>query len=106
MPGDGVDDAADRVAAVKQRGRTFDDFDPFHCQDIDRLGVIARFETKPANPIAVLQDEHAVAVEASNYRPRSSRSETSLGDSEFAVERFAERYRTLLCQFDRTEYIN
>src|SRR5262245_32890992 len=44
VSGDGVDHSADGAAAVEQRGRAFDHFDPVHAEQIDWLGVIARLE--------------------------------------------------------------
>ena len=106
MSGDCVHDAADRVAAVKQSRRPFDDLDSFDGQNIDGFGVIARFETESTGAIAVLQDEHAIAIKTANDRPGGAGSEASFRDAEFAVKCFAERHRTLLCELDRAEHVN
>ena len=90
MSGNCIDDAANRVAAIEKRGRTFNDLNSFNSQNINRLGVIARLETKSADAIAVLQHEHTIAIKTSNHRSRGSRSKTAFGDSEFTVKRFTE----------------
>ena len=59
MPGNRVDDAADGVAAIEQSCRTFNDFDPFSSQYVDRFRVIAGFEAETTDAIAILEHEHA-----------------------------------------------
>ena len=90
MPGNRVDDAADGVAAVEQSCRTFNDFDSFNRQHVDRFRVIAGFKTETADAITILEHEHAIAVETANDGTRGARSETAFSDSELAVESFAE----------------
>ena len=80
VAGDRVDYASDRIASVEQRCGSFDDLNSFDRQDIDRLGMIARLETKSADAIAVLQHEHAIAIKTANHGTRGSRSETSFRD--------------------------
>ena len=78
MAGHGVNHAANRVAAVKKRRRTFDNLDSLNSQHIDRFCVIARLKTKSSDPVAILQNQNAIAIKASNYRSRGSRAETPL----------------------------
>src|SRR5438034_4433219 len=70
VPRDPVDYAADGIVAVEQRGRASDDFQFFEIHDIHRLRVISRLKAEGPDTISVLQDEHAVPVEAAQDGPR------------------------------------
>ena len=61
--GDDVDEAADGIRAVEQRGRTAHDFDTLGGRRIDADAVVARLAREIAGALAVLQNQHAIAVE-------------------------------------------
>jgi hypothetical protein len=82
-----VHHAADCVAAIEKCCGTLDHFNSLNGQDVNRFGVIAGFKSETADAVAVLQNKHSVAVKPADYRPRSTRAETSFGYTEFTIKR-------------------
>ena len=60
---DGIDDTADRVAAIEQRRGAFDNFDPLDRKRIDRLRVVARLRRKRPDANTICRYHYAVAIE-------------------------------------------
>ena len=103
MAGNGVHDAAQRVAAVEKRRRTLDDFQAIQTCRINRLSMIARLAGERSGSDAVLKHQHAVAVKASDDGPRRSRPEAPLRYAGLVFEDFAEGRRVVFGQIDRRE---
>ena len=66
--GNHVDEAADGVGAVEQRGRPADHFNAARRSGIGRHGVVARLARQVAHALAVFEHGDAVAVKATNDR--------------------------------------
>ena len=92
MPADGVDRAADGVARIEQRRRTLDHLEPLKLGRVDHLAVVGGLRRERARADAVLHDQHPVAVEAADDRPRRTGTETALGNprAHLVIERFAQ----------------
>ena len=88
---DDVDQPADGVRAVEQRRRPAHDLDARGARRIHRHAVIAGLAGQIADPLAVLEDQHAIAVQAANHRPRGSRAERPLRNAGLRLQRRAER---------------
>ena len=95
-----------RVAAVKQRSRTFDDLDAFRAQRINRFAVVARLRADRAAAHAVLQNQNSVAVKTANNGTRRARTETAFRDAGFVFENFAERCRRSFRDLRRADRID
>ena len=104
---DNIDDAAERVAAVKQRSRTFDDLDAFRAQRISRFAVVARLRADRSAAHTVLQNENAVAVKSANDGTRRARTETSVLPRRFPIfQNLADRCRAFFDNARRADRID
>ncbi len=92
LVGDDVDQPADRVGPIQQRGRATDDLDARDGRQIHIHAVIARLARQVAKALAVLQDEHAIAVKAAHHRPRRRRPEAPGGHPRLILQRGPERH--------------
>ena len=98
LVGDHVHQTADGVRAVEQRRRTAHDLDPLRGSRVDRHAVIARLTREVAETLAVLENQHAVAVETANDGPGRRRPEAPGGDARLALQRRTQRHLELLRQ--------
>ena len=95
---DHVDETADRVRAVQERRRTAHDFDLRRAGRVHGDAVVPRLARHVTHALPVLEDEHAIAVEAANDRPRRAGTERALGHSRLSRQRRADRRPELLGQ--------
>ena len=95
---DDVDEAADGVRAVQQRGRTAHHFDALGGGGIHADAMVARLARQIACPLAVLQNLHAIAVKPADDRTRRSGAEAARREAGLVLERRAERAFELLGQ--------
>ena len=106
---DDVDEAADGVGAVEQRRRAADDLDPGRGERVDGDAVVGRLARQVVGALAVLEDQHAVAVEPADHRPRRRRAERALADAGLGLEQLAERrlalHRQVLAGQDRRRLV-
>ena len=85
--GDHVDQPTDRVGAVEERGRSPHDFNALGRRGVHRDAVIGRLAGQVAHALAVLQDQHAVAVETADDRPRRRGPEAARREARLVLER-------------------
>ena len=88
--GHDVDQAAHRVRSVEQRRGAANDLDPLGRVRVDGHAVIAGLAGEVAGSDAVLQNQHAVAVEAADYGAAGSGAEAPAGDARFLAQRVAQ----------------
>ena len=96
--GDDVHQPADRIGPVEERGRPADDLDLRRCGGVDRDAVVRRLARHVAHAVRVLEDEHAIAVEAADDRPGGPGARRPLGDARLRLERGAKRALQLAAQ--------
>src|SRR5688500_7081680 len=97
MVTDDVDDSAQRITAVKQRRRAFDNFDPFGAQRIHGLAVITRLRSYGSAAYSILEHQNTIAIETTYYWTRRSGTEAALCHTGFCFEDLAQRCRRTLC---------
>ena len=89
--GDHVDDAADGVAAVEERGGAADDLDAFDEKRFDAHGVIGAGDGGVEGADAVFEEADAVTAETPNDRAAGAGTEGGGVNAGLGGERFAER---------------
>ena len=100
---DDVDEAADGVRPVEQRGRAPHDLDPLRAVGVDRDAVVTRLAGEVARAHPVLEDEHAVSVEAADHRAARAGAEGPAGDARLVLQRVAQAGLALLDDVERVE---
>ena len=100
---DDVDEAADGVGAVEQRGRPPHDLDPRGTVGVDGDAVVPGLAGEVARAHPVLQDEHAVTVEAADDRAAGAGAEAPAGDARLVLQRVAEAPLAHLDEVERVE---
>ena len=95
---DDIHEPANRVRSVQQRRRPAHNLDARRTRWIDRNAVIARLAGQVTDALAVLQDQHAIAIETANHRPRGPGPHRSLGHTRLRAQRGADRRPQLLEQ--------
>ena len=103
MGGDPVDDPADGVRPVEQRGRPAYDLDAVKTIRVDRRAVVTRLRAEIAGPDAVLHDQDPVTVEASDDRTTRAWSEATFCDSWFVLKSVSQRRRRVFNEIERVE---
>ena len=88
---DDVDHSADGIAAVEQRRRSAYHLDAIGDERIDRHRVIERQRRSIEHADAVLQDAHAVAIEAADNRPAGAGAKGGARKPGLAREGLAKR---------------
>ena len=88
---DDVDKPADGVRSVQERRRPAHDFDPRGARRIHRHAVVAGLAGEIAHALAVLEDQHAVAVHAANHRPRRAGAQGAFRNAGLGLQRCAQR---------------
>ena len=88
----GVHRAAHCVAAVKQRSRALDYFEPVQLRSVDHLSVISRLRRERACANAVFHHEHPITVETTADRTRTAGPKAAVGDAraDSMIQRFSE----------------
>ena len=87
---DGVDDAADRLAAVAQRRRAADHLDSLRRQRIDRNSVVRTDVGDIEAADAVFERAHPIRIESANDGPAGSGCEAAAGHAGSVRERIRE----------------
>ena len=97
--GDDVDQTADRVRTVQERGRAAHDFNSLGSSGIDRPAMITRLTRQVTETLAVLQNQDAVAIETANHWPGRGGTEAPRGDAGLTLERGTQRHPELFREF-------
>src|SRR4029079_8069539 len=100
-----VDEAADGVGAVEQCRGAAHDFDAGRRSGIHVDAVITGLARNVAHAEAVLDDQHAIAVEASDDWTRGSRAEAAERDAWLVLQRRAESRLHFPGQFPPREHV-
>ena len=87
---DDVDEAADGVRSVQQGRRSADDLDALGGVGVEGDAVVAGLAGEVARAHAVVEDEHAVAVEAADDRAARAGAEGAARDARLVLQGFAE----------------
>ena len=98
LVGDDVDEPADRVGAVEQRGGPAHDLDLVRGGRIHRHAVIAGLAGEIAHALAVFEHHHTVAVEPADDGTGRRRAERAGGDPGLRLQCRANRALDLLGQ--------
>ena len=95
---DEVHDATDGARSVEQRRRPAYDLDLRGGGGVERHAVVGGLAREVAGAGAVLQDQHAVVVEAAHDRPRVAGAEAAHVDPRLAGQRRAQRVAQALLE--------
>ena len=76
-----VDETTNGIRPIEQRRGTADDLDLRGAGRVDDHSVIARLTRQVADPLAVIEDQHAIAIESTDDGTRWARAERPLGDA-------------------------
>ena len=88
---DAVDDPTGGVAAIQQRSRAAQHFQPFGHQRVGAHRVVEAEVGRVGGHTAVVEQANAVAVQAADDGPAAVRAEPGAAHTGQAVERFAQR---------------
>ena len=100
---DDVDEAAHGVRPVQQGGRTADDLDAIGAVGVDGDAVVSGLAGEVARANAVVEDEHAVAVEAADDGPARAGAEAADRDAGLVLQRVAEAVLAGLDEVERVQ---
>jgi len=91
VPADGIDQSAQGIAAIEERGRSLENLHSLHGGGIDYLTVVARSIGERSGRKPVLGDEDPVSVKPADDRPGRTRPKAALGHAGLILEHLAQR---------------